>query len=181
MKENELRILQVEDSPTDAQVVEDSLRENGLAFSVRRVETREDFLGALKDFAPHVVLVDYQLPAFDGLSAIRILCERHPDIPAIVVTGTLGDERAVELLREGARDYVLKDRLVNLAPAVRRALDNARVEAENRVAERTLHKQLDELRRFQKTAVDRELRMKELKEENRRLREQLAATEKSAP
>ncbi|OGA23899.1 MAG: hypothetical protein A3I02_08055 [Betaproteobacteria bacterium RIFCSPLOWO2_02_FULL_67_26] len=178
--ERELRILQLEDSPTDARIIEDRLHKDGLAFSARRVETREDFIRGLEEFEPDIVLADYNLPAFDGLAAVRIARERRPDIPVIVVTGSLGDERAVELLHEGARDYVLKERLTRLASAVGRALDEARIESEKREAEQLLHKQLDELRRFQKATIDRELHMKALKEENQRLRDRLAARGKDA-
>ena len=173
--DHELRILMLEDAETDAEIIEEELREAGLVYSARRVESREDFIRGLEEFAPDIVLADYKLPAFDGLAAVRIVRERRPDVPVIIVTGTLGDELAVELLREGARDYVLKERLARLAPAVRRALEEARLEADKREAEQVLRKQLDELRRFQKATVERELRMKELKEENQRLREQLVA------
>ena len=118
-----LRVLMLEDEPDHARIIEHELRKAGLEISARRVETREAFIGALDGFDPHVILVDYKLPSFDGLSAVKIAKERRPDTPAIVVTGSIGEERAAELLREGARDYVLKDRLTRLAPAVRRALE----------------------------------------------------------
>jgi len=172
---NPVRILMLEDTATDAQVIEDRLRESDIEFVARRVETRDDFIRALDEFDPHLILADYKLPAFDGLAAVRIARERKPDVPVIVVTGTLGDELAVELLREGARDYVIKERLARLPAAVLRALEDARLEAEKREADRMLRKQLDELRRFQQAAVGRELRMKQLKEENQRFRDQLAA------
>ena len=147
-----------------------------MVFSARRVETRDAFIRELEEFAPDIVLADYKLPTFDGLAAVRIVRERRPYVPVIIVTGTLGDELAVDLLREGACDYVLKGRLARLALAVRRALEYARAEIERREADRLLHEQLDELRRFQKATVERELRMKELKVENQRLRQELAAS-----
>lgn len=122
---NELRILLLEDVETDAQIIEDQLREAGLEFSARRVVTREEYAQALVDFSPDIVLADNSLPAFDAHGALRIAHEINPLLPVVVVTGSLIDEKAVELLREGASDYVLKDRLARLAPAVRRALAEA--------------------------------------------------------
>ncbi len=178
MKEPELRVLMLEDEPTDAEVMENALREAGLAISVQRVEAREEFERALEEFSPDVILADCKLPHYDGLSAVKLARERMPSTPVIIVTGTLPDERAVELLREGAVDYVLKDRLARLAPSVRRALDEARNEGERRKAEQDLRRQLDELRRFQNATVERELRIKELKEENQHLKDRLAVLAK---
>ncbi|MDD5033439.1 MAG: PAS domain S-box protein [Methylococcaceae bacterium] len=116
-----LRILILEDVSSDAELMENTLREAGLDFIALRVETREAYLRALEDFEPHLLLADYQLPSFDGRSALQIARQTHPELPVIVVSGVLG-ESAVELLKEGACDYVLKDHLARLTPAVRRAL-----------------------------------------------------------
>jgi PAS domain S-box-containing protein len=121
----QLRILHLEDGDTDAELVERELRRAGLKFSKRRVETRDAFIEALKQFVPSVVLLDLQLPAFDGESALAIVRREYPEIPAIMVTGAVGDEKAVGLLKAGAADYVLKDRLARLGPAVQRALFEA--------------------------------------------------------
>ena len=117
-----LRILLLEDQPTDAELEIEALRGAGLAFTSLRVDTRDGFLQALEEFHPDIILADYRLPAFNGREALEILKRNHHDVPVVVVSGTLGDEGAVELLKVGARDYVLKDRLVNLAPAVLRTL-----------------------------------------------------------
>lgn len=122
---NELRILLLEDVETDAQIIEDDLREAGLKFSARRVVTREEYTLALVDFSPDIVLADNSLPAFDAQGALKIARKVDPLLPVIIVTGSMIDDKAVELLRAGARDYVLKDRLARLAPAIKRALSDA--------------------------------------------------------
>jgi PAS domain S-box-containing protein len=118
----ELRVLMLEGEPAEAALTERALRKAGLVFSLKRVDKREAFVRALDEFAPMIVLVDYKLPDFDGLSAVRIVRQKHPDLPVILVTEALGDEAAVEFLRAGASDCVFKDRLTGLAPAVRRAV-----------------------------------------------------------
>ena len=141
-----LRVLLLEDSVTDAQLVEDALREAGMNPAARRVQTREAFVQGLGEFKPDVILADYTLPAFDGLKALRLAKEICPQTPLIMVTGTLGDDVAVGLLREGARDYILKDRLSRLAPAVRRALEEARVETARQEAEEKYRALFDQAR-----------------------------------
>jgi DNA-binding NtrC family response regulator len=168
--ENMLRILLVEDEPTDAELVENNLREAGVRFESRRVETRAQYERALKEFRPDLILADHTLPHFEARTALQLAREQAPLVPVIVVTGTLPDQGAVDLLRDGARDYILKDRLARLAPAVLRALEEARAARAKREADEELQRQLEELRRFQKVAVDRELRMQELEAEISRLK-----------
>ncbi|WP_297472783.1 EAL domain-containing protein [Ferrovum sp.] len=129
----ELRILMLEDTPTDAELIERELRKAGLAFTSRRVETRDSFTRALEEFHPDIVLSDYNLPDFNGMVALEIVRCNHPEVPVVMVTGALSDIEAVELIHAGAKDYVLKDRLARLAPAVRRAL-SAEQEARARKA-----------------------------------------------
>jgi signal transduction histidine kinase len=139
-----LKILFVEDTDSDAELVERALRRGGLEFELRRVEAEEPFRAELQAWSPGVVLADYRLPLFDGLTAVRIAQEHDPEIPVIIVSGTLGDEKAVEVLKHGATDYVLKDRLSRLVPAVERALqDRAR-----RVEQRHVEAQLERARRM---------------------------------
>lgn len=140
-----LRILQLEDSADDAELELAQLRRDGLAFTSRCVDTRAAFLAALEDFRPQLVLADYKLPGFDGGSALALVLERHPQIPVIVVSGALGDEAAVELLRQGARDFVLKDRMGRLGAAVRNALVESAERTRRRQAEQALQ---DSERRF---------------------------------
>ncbi len=118
----ELRVLMLEDTPTDAELEEHELRKAGLVFVSQRVETRDAFTRALVEFRPDIVLSDYKLPDFNGMAALEMMQRDHPDIPVVMVTGALSDIEAVELIHAGARDYVLKDRLARLAPAVQRAL-----------------------------------------------------------
>lgn len=131
----ELKILILEDMPTDAELMEHELRKAGIAFSSRVVETRRGFIKELKNFEPDLILGDYKLPSFDGLSALKIAKEKCPHIPFVLVSDTVGAELGVEALRMGASDYVLKDKLFKLPQVVRRALKEAedyakRIEAE---------------------------------------------------
>jgi DNA-binding NarL/FixJ family response regulator len=107
-----------------------------LNFVSRRVAGRQDFIKELTEFSPELILADYSLPGFDGQSALKIVIAKYPDIPFIFVSGALGEELAIELLKKGATDYVLKNKLSRLLPAVERALNelaerNERKKAEN--------------------------------------------------
>lgn len=134
----ELNILILEDTATDAALTKRELSRAKIAFCSRCVETREAFLAALDDFAPDLILADYSLPTFDGLSALTIAQEKCPEIPFIFVSGSIGEETAIETLKRGATDYVLKHRLGRLEPAVRRALREAEERAERQRAEAAL-------------------------------------------
>ncbi len=144
--DRELRILILEDNPVDAELEERELRDGGLKAIIRWVETRTAFVYELGAFSPDLVLSDYKLPSFDGLSALTIVKERYPDIPFLFVTGTLGEERAVDTLLRGATDYILKDRLFRLVPAVNRALKEAEERRRLRHAEEKLFKAAQEWR-----------------------------------
>ncbi len=134
----ELRILHLEDRATDAELLLRVLRLAELKFQARCVETRADFEAALADFSPDIILADYFLPGFDGLTALGIAQARCPDVPFIIISGTLGEERAVEALKLGATDFVLKDRLDRLVPVVQRALREADSRAGRQRAETAL-------------------------------------------
>jgi PAS domain S-box-containing protein len=125
-----LVILILEDNADDAALMKQALHAGGLAFSAVCVQTRDEFVHALETERPQVILADYRLPNFDGLSAIKLAAELLPQVPVIIVTGVMNDESAVQLLREGAVDYILKDRLSRLAAAVRRALQEAKSKTE---------------------------------------------------
>ena len=118
----ELRILHLEDVPADAELVARHLGKTGLPHVVQNAATRDAFTEALDQFHPDVILADYSLPNFDGLSAVRMVREKDPDLPVIVVTGILGDEAAVGMIKAGANDYVHKDRLARLGSTVERAV-----------------------------------------------------------
>lgn len=174
MDSNEHKILILEDVPADAELMEIELRKGGVAFASKRVMTREDFTDALESFAPDLILSDYSLPQFDGLSALEIAQKTHAEIPFIFVSGVMGDERAVETLKKGAVDYVLKDRLVKLAPAVKRAFHD--IEMANELKEK-----ISDLERLVNSMVGRELKMVELKQQIAALKEQLAASRPVPP
>jgi PAS domain S-box-containing protein len=144
--QTELRILMLEDVATDAELAEIALREAGLSFTARRVDTRETFIRALEEFKPDIVLADYNLPAFDGGSAVKIVRQQYPDIPVVMVSGAIGDEKAIELLRLGARDYVLKDQLARLGPAVRRTLSEEQGISARKAAEQALRQSEADIR-----------------------------------
>ena len=134
------RILMLEDTPTDAELAEHELRKASIHFVSKRVDTRSAFLLALQDFRPDIILSDYKLPDFDGMSALEIVKRDHPEVPVIMVTGAFSDIDAVELLAAGAKDYILKDRLARLAPAVQRVLAAEQVVRARKVAEQALFK-----------------------------------------
>lgn len=133
----QIRILMVEDDRADAELIRHALVKDGLNFTLERVETGEDYVRSLDHGAPDVILSDYALPSFDGYTALSIAQRQCPDVPFIFVTGTMGEEVAIETLKSGATDYVLKLRLSRLAPAVRRALREARERAEPQAGDGT--------------------------------------------
>jgi two-component system, NarL family, sensor histidine kinase UhpB len=136
-----LRFVLLEDHPDDAELIQLELARNGLAVEWRHVVSERDFRDALAGTPPDLVLADYTLPGFDGLTALRIALELAPDVPFIFVSGSLGEERAIEALKSGATDYVLKDRLQRLPAVVNRALTEARERRERRQAESALEEQ----------------------------------------
>src|ERR1051325_1368689 len=110
-----LRILHLEDNPLDTELIKETLEEAGISCHLLRVETRGDFLEALERGCFDILLSDYSLPTFDGLSAMAIVREHYPEIPFLIITGTLGEEVVIETLKSGATDYVLKQHLARLA------------------------------------------------------------------
>ncbi len=173
----ELRILILEDVPTDAELIERELQKAGIAFSSRRVETREDFIKGLDEFVPDLILADQKLPAFDGLSALEIVKGRRPDVPFIFVTGSMGEEWVVETLKKGATDYVIKDKLYRLVPAVQRALKEVEEQRELKRLEEDLRQRLDEVERMNRLMVGRELKMEELRKDMKRLKARIEEME----
>jgi PAS domain S-box-containing protein len=132
------QLLYLEDDLTDAELLQDTLLANGLACDITRVDTECGFISALQQDGFDLILADYTLPYFDGLSALKMAQQQKPDLPFIFVSGTMGEETAIDALKMGATDYVLKTRLARLAPAVLRALREARERLELRSAEREL-------------------------------------------
>ena len=131
-----VRLLHLEDNPTDSELVELALREAGMDWDVVRVESRDAFVAALEQGGFSMVVSDYSLPSFNGLEALRETRMRRPEVAFLFFTGTLGEERAVEALKAGATDFIAKERRDRLAPALQRAVREA--------AERSARKQAEE-------------------------------------
>jgi DNA-binding NtrC family response regulator len=126
------RILILEDEPWDAKLAQRLLVEAGLTLEAVVVDTKASFIEQMASFQPDIILSDYHLPGFTGQEALKIAQELYPDIPFIIWSGVLGDEAAVELIKQGATDYVLKDRPARLPSVILRAL--AEVEQHARLA-----------------------------------------------
>src|SRR5262245_17077763 len=141
-----IAILLLEDDPNDAGLVEECLQAEHFTCRVTRVQDRSDFLAALKSGEFDLILSDHKLPSFDGISALNLSLNIRPDIPFIFVSGTLGEEAAIEALKVGATDYVLKSRLSRLVPAVQRALGEASDRAARNRAEGALRRTETQLR-----------------------------------
>jgi signal transduction histidine kinase len=143
-----IHILMVEDDEADAELEQHTLRKGGIQFSLARVQTENDFSRELDRNPPDVILSDYSMPSFDGYAALNIAKRQRPETPFIFVTGTMGEEVAIETLKNGATDYVLKTRLARLVPAVNRAMREAQERRDRLLAEvqlRESHKQLRSL------------------------------------
>ena len=143
--ERELRILILEDVASHAELIERELRKARLLFSARRAATETAFLKELQDSTPDLILADYSLPSFDGIAALSIAQQRYPNVPFVFVSGAIGEELAIDTLKRGATDYVLKQRLSRLVPAVRRALREAEERKARQQAEQALREARDEL------------------------------------
>src|SRR6267154_4596984 len=126
----EARILILEDEAWDAELAQRLLTGAGIGFTAVVVATRESFVEQLAAFRPDVILSDYHLPGFSGKTALKIVQEQCPHIPFIFWSGVLGDEAAVELMKQGAADYVLKDRPARLPEAIGHALAGAEQRAQ---------------------------------------------------
>jgi PAS domain S-box-containing protein len=140
-----LKILHLEDSRRDAELVEETLAADGLAAHLVRVDSRAAFEAALESDEFDVILADYNLPSFDGLAAQILAARLRPDVPFIFLSGSIGEDQAVERLKDGATDYVLKDRMARLPSAVRRALAEAAERTDRRRAEEQVHRLNTEL------------------------------------
>ena len=161
--EPNLRILMLEDVASDAELEMHTLKRAGLPCEWRRVEAEAEFAAQLEAFNPHLIVSDFTLPTFDGLSALRLAHEIRPDIPFIFVSGTIGEERAIEALKQGAADYVLKTNLARLPPAVARAVREAdERKSRERQAERAAR--LERVRMVQNRIASAALRIRNTRE-----------------
>jgi signal transduction histidine kinase/CheY-like chemotaxis protein len=135
-----LRILLLEDNTRDAELIQELLEADHFVFEVTRVQTRAEFVASLENAGIDLILADYKLPSFDGLSALKLALDARPDLPFIFVSGMLGEEVAIEAVKIGATDYVVKSRLSRLVPSVQRALREARERTERKKAEEALRR-----------------------------------------
>ncbi|OZI29251.1 hypothetical protein CEG14_21770 [Bordetella genomosp. 1] len=158
MNRQSLSILLLEDSDLDAELVQEYLRRGGLDASINRVWTRQAFANALQERSYDLILADYVLPAFDGMSALDMAHAVAPHTPFIFVSGTLGEEVAIESLKRGATDYVVKQRLARLPAAVERAFTEAR----ERQARRTAESRLQEINASLEAAVQTRTRERDV-------------------
>ncbi|MEJ2618198.1 MAG: response regulator, partial [Ignavibacteriaceae bacterium] len=150
MKPSPTKILILENYPTDAELINLELREADFYFISNRVETKEDFLASLESFSPDIILADYKMPKWTAIDALKLLKERNYNIPFILVTGNQTEEIAVESMKRGAFDYIIKDNLKRLPKTVTNALKNkeyeeARLEAEEALrSEHTFRKTIED-------------------------------------
>src|SRR5687768_13521946 len=138
MPQDALRILILEDVPMDAELMEYELGRASIPFQSCRVDSREAFLHQLEEFRPDLILSDYTLPRFDGMTALSLARERVPSIPFLIVTGSVNEETAVGCMKAGATDYLLKSNLARIGPAIEAALERSRAHAEKVQAETAL-------------------------------------------
>ncbi len=136
--DNSLRVLIIEDCVSDADLVLRILERAGYAIVAQRVETAAQMCEAIKSQHWNIVISDFSLPQFDAFSALRLLQQNDCDVPFIVVSGSIGEDTAVSMMKAGAHDYVMKDNLARLVPAVRRELADSEVRRKNKVAEESL-------------------------------------------
>ena len=179
--ETPLKILHLEDNPNDFELVRETLLAGGITVEVVNAATRAEFMSALEENSYDLILADHTLPSFDGITALSLVREKFPHLPFIFVTGTMGEEKAVETVKKGATDYVLKQNLPRLVPSIMRALREAEEYRKREEAEAEVQKRIKELEDFYEMAVGRELRMMELKEEIKYLKKELAKYTQDQP
>jgi two-component system, cell cycle sensor histidine kinase and response regulator CckA len=145
-----LRLLHLEDDPVDADLITTTLMEGNIPCRPQRVDTRQAFVGALKEGRIDLILADYSIPGFDGMTALTLARRHCPDVPFLFVSATIGEELAIDAMHQGATDYVLKQRLGRLVPSVQRALRELDDRAERKRAEEALRQSEKQFRQSQK-------------------------------
>jgi signal transduction histidine kinase len=145
-----LRLLQLEDDTVDAELIMATLTEGGIPCQSQLVDTRQAFVAALKEGRMDLILADYSIPGFDGMTALTLARQHCPDVPFLFVSATIGEELAIDAMHQGATDYVLKQRLGRLVPSVQRALRELDDRAERKRAEEALRQSEKQFRQSQK-------------------------------
>lgn len=149
-----IKILILEHDPHDLELLTRTLKKSDLEFESTVADNEESFLAALKGFKPDIILSDFSLPTFDGLSAFQIRTELCPETPFIIVSGTIGEERAVELIKSGITDYALKEKMYVVPPKIRRALDEASARRQKLQAEKDLESSRQHLQKVLDGSLD---------------------------
>lgn len=145
-----LRLLHLEDDPIDADLITTTLMEGNIPCQSQRVDTRQAFVAALKEGRMDLILADYSIPGFDGMTALTLARQHCPDVPFLFVSATIGEELAIDAMHQGATDYVLKQRLGRLVPSVQRALRELDDRTERKQAEEALRQSEKQFRQSQK-------------------------------
>ncbi|PPC93701.1 MAG: hypothetical protein CTY33_07135 [Methylotenera sp.] len=145
-----IRLLHLEDDPFDAELIQQKLESGGESYAITRANNKQTFESALNEGTFDIVLTDFNLPDYDGMSALQYVRKHRPETPVIVISGRLGEEEAVECLKAGATDYVLKQRMQRLSPAVRRAL----VEKAEQMARREAEEEIVRQHKFLRQVID---------------------------
>src|ERR1044072_1320095 len=135
MTEQSIKLLILEHDESDLELLLYQLKKGALDFIPTIVETKDEFRAALTESKFDIILSDYSLPGFDGVSAFNIKQEVCPDVPFIIVSGTIGEENAVELIKNGVTDYAIKDKLFTVIPKIKRAIKEANERREKVIAE----------------------------------------------
>jgi signal transduction histidine kinase len=143
-----LHILHLEDDPYDVELIQETLKRESVPCTITHASNRAEFLLALEQTNFDLILADFALPAFNGLEALALAREKHPDVPYIFVSGAIGEEKAIETLKQGATDYVLKHRLPRLVPAIQRALREVEERAQRQQVQEQLRQSKDQLARL---------------------------------
>lgn len=142
-----LFVLIIEDQEADYELVVRELQRAGIAAHCQRVETEDEYIAELEE-KPDIILADFSLLSFSAFRALELLVELAPEVPFIVLTGCVSEDVIVECMKRGAADYLLKDRLARLGPAMIRALENKDLRGQKRNAEAALHKNMERLQRL---------------------------------